>query len=604
VGRYVAAQSAFVAATVVWAALVSPSTAASTVYGQGTWESTLQPRDLDGDGNADAFYDTSLNITWLGDLKAAAGSSYDDGASPADGGMTWQNAVDWAANFAIGGFDDWRLAAWTNMGPSGCNETFGGTDCGFNVNVSSGEMAHMYYETLGNLAQYDTSGQLRPDGTWGLINTGPFWNIPNEHSLSSYQWLGNAIGTDRAMFFYLSNGLQVDRENQSQLFAWSVHDGDIGEIGVWIPRFRRIPFNAALGGSNPGRLPYLNDVLPDAEQKFSTFWRNSGTAATAWFTLDFGSELSIYELKLAPRGDVTSGLAIAVGNTLANSGKVSGGTLASCQTWGIDSATPTYLQSCYLSASGRYVTVQGNQRLFRVHGVEVYGTSPGSLVPQPTAQYSFVVDSNSLNVDFDASASSDPTGNVVHYDWSFGDGSTGTGAFASHQYASEGQYRVTLTVTNDRGVKAAQSKRPSVYFSGLTFINSTIRDAGVNDATSPRIVDRIGTMQNLGTAWSNDGTASTAWFTLDLGSSRSIGELRIAPRADRNYNLEVRIGSTLASGKVSGPVAGYCIASAGPSQVPSQMQKCSVSGRGRYVTLRETDRRWLTFHGLEVLGTP
>jgi hypothetical protein len=38
---------------------------------QGTWDTTLQARDLNGDGVADAYYDTLQNITWL--------DNFDDG---------------------------------------------------------------------------------------------------------------------------------------------------------------------------------------------------------------------------------------------------------------------------------------------------------------------------------------------------------------------------------------------------------------------------------------------------------------------------------------------------------------------------------------------
>ena len=38
---------------------------AIVVPGQGTWETTLQARNLDGDTTTDAFYDTALSITWL-----------------------------------------------------------------------------------------------------------------------------------------------------------------------------------------------------------------------------------------------------------------------------------------------------------------------------------------------------------------------------------------------------------------------------------------------------------------------------------------------------------------------------------------------------------
>jgi len=38
------------------------------VSGQGTWETTLQGRDLDGNNlTAEAYQDTALNITWLAD---------------------------------------------------------------------------------------------------------------------------------------------------------------------------------------------------------------------------------------------------------------------------------------------------------------------------------------------------------------------------------------------------------------------------------------------------------------------------------------------------------------------------------------------------------
>lgn len=38
------------------------------VSGQGTWETTLQGRDLDGNAATfEAYYDTVLDITWLAD---------------------------------------------------------------------------------------------------------------------------------------------------------------------------------------------------------------------------------------------------------------------------------------------------------------------------------------------------------------------------------------------------------------------------------------------------------------------------------------------------------------------------------------------------------
>lgn len=54
---------------------------------------------------------------------------------------------------------------------------------------------------------------------------------------------------------------------------------------------------------------------------------------------------------------------------------------------------------------------------------------------------------------FDATASSDPDGSVVRYDWDFGDGTAqaDAGPTPSHTYPGPGTYLVALTVTDDEG---------------------------------------------------------------------------------------------------------------------------------------------------------
>jgi hypothetical protein len=55
-----------------------------------------------------------------------------------------------------------------------------------------------------------------------------------------------------------------------------------------------------------------------------------------------------------------------------------------------------------------------------------------------------------LSVAFDASESRDPDGIVRSYTWSFGDGTSGTGEFVMHVYASPGNYTARLTVEDRR----------------------------------------------------------------------------------------------------------------------------------------------------------
>jgi hypothetical protein len=57
-----------------------------------------------------------------------------------------------------------------------------------------------------------------------------------------------------------------------------------------------------------------------------------------------------------------------------------------------------------------------------------------------------------LTVEFDGTASSDPEGGVLHYQWSFGDGLPVEGPAVTHTYDSIGVYEATLTVIDDFGL--------------------------------------------------------------------------------------------------------------------------------------------------------
>ncbi|MEY3240208.1 MAG: hypothetical protein RIR11_1646 [Bacteroidota bacterium] len=75
-----------------------------------------------------------------------------------------------------------------------------------------------------------------------------------------------------------------------------------------------------------------------------------------------------------------------------------------------------------------------------------------------------------LNITFDGSASSDPGGSVVAYNWNFGDGSPSvSGAVVTHTFTATGVLTVTLTVTDDLGLQHSLSKKITVFNTNGSF---------------------------------------------------------------------------------------------------------------------------------------
>ena len=210
---------------------------AAPVSGQGTWETTLQARDINGDGVVDAFYDTVLNVTWLADAKAAAGSLFDNGVSDTDGRMTWASANAWTANLNVYGLSGWRLPTMIDTGSPGCTFSYNGTDCGHNVQTISAdgltvysEMAHLYYITLGNKSSCDTSG----DCSTGRMFSLPDLMLSNTGALRNLEvwvyWSGVAYATNpsfEAWTFYTGYGNQFNFTQDYEMNALAVRPGDV-----------------------------------------------------------------------------------------------------------------------------------------------------------------------------------------------------------------------------------------------------------------------------------------------------------------------------------------------------------------------------------------
>jgi hypothetical protein len=181
--------------------LVGGAVHAEAVPGQGTWETTLLPRDLDGilANGPEAYFDTALNVTWLTDANFANSSGYVSRTHGPGGNMVFGEALLWAGSLNIGGVDGWRLPAVS-------------INSDHEVDTSSSELSHLYVVALGN--------------TGVLSNTGPFSN------LEPHRYWTFDPDTFAAAHFNTGNGASdaINAFRDMPDRAWAVHAGDVGIV--------------------------------------------------------------------------------------------------------------------------------------------------------------------------------------------------------------------------------------------------------------------------------------------------------------------------------------------------------------------------------------
>jgi len=139
----------------------------------------------------------------------------------------------------------------------------------------------------------------------------------------------------------------------------------------------------------------------------------------------------------------------------------------------------------------------------------------------PTA--SFTADPTSgeapLEVSFDASGSYDSNGNITSYDWSFGDGTTGSGETVNHTYDSSANYTAELTVTDNDGASDSNTKTISVSSSDngngadkLQILNWELQEGSLGDAKI------VGEVKNVSGEEIDSATVAAKFF--DAGGKR------------------------------------------------------------------------------------
>lgn len=175
---------------------------ADIVPGMGNWTTSLQARDLTGDGVADAFYDSSRNLTWLADAGAS-------------GSLVYASAVTWVNGLNVGGFDEWRLPSSLDTSGHWC----------YGYRCTDTEMGNLWLVQLGNLDESVFNGNSP------IKNTGPF------SALAGYYWtdLGDASAFWQDYFETSQGFSSYGQANFIELKVLPVHSGDIGAAIGQVP---------------------------------------------------------------------------------------------------------------------------------------------------------------------------------------------------------------------------------------------------------------------------------------------------------------------------------------------------------------------------------
>jgi PKD repeat protein len=184
------------------------------------------------------------------------------------------------------------------------------------------------------------------------------------------------------------------------------------------------------------------------------------------------------------------------------------------------SATGSTTSHTYNSAGSYTATlkVTDNGGLTATKSVVITVSAPTTnLAPRAVATATPTSGYAPLTVTLNGAGSNDSDGSIASYQWTFGDGATGTGASVSHVYQSTGTYTAVLTVRDNLGATGSTS----VSISALAPVSSVMH---------------VGAITLSSTFWSAWGNATAVVNVLD-------GNNKVVP------------GATV-TGTWSGPVTG------------------------------------------------
>ena len=237
-----------------------------------------------------------------------------------------------------------------------------------------------------------------------------------------------------------------------------------------------VTFVVAAGNSNVSACT----ASPAREPSAITVGATTNTDARASYS-NYGSCVDLF----APGSAITS--AWYTSSTATNT--ISGTSMASPHVagaaalylQGAPAASPATVTSAIVNTStANKVTNAGTGSPNRLLYTSDFGSGSPTNQP-PTAAFTYSC--SGLTCSFNG-VGNDPDGSISSYSWSFGDGTSATGANVSRTYATGGSYPVTLTVTDNGGATGNQSQTVlvSAPATAITLRVVMTKQQGVNRA--------------------------------------------------------------------------------------------------------------------------
>lgn len=147
------------------------------------------------------------------------------------------------------------------------------------------------------------------------------------------------------------------------------------------------------------------------------------------------------------------------------------------------------------------------------------GSGPGNQAPIATFSPSTVSGIAPLAIVFDASASSDFEGPIATYAWDFGDGTLASGQTANHSFTQAGLFTITLTVTDQGGLRDTHTEQVQV--------NNDPNGASCFDEVGGQVVIEAENFSAF--APGTGGATSSSWQSFSDGNASNGTALRAEP---------------------------------------------------------------------------